>query len=90
MKLFYHLPDYPLVLCQGLGEDQDVIQVHTDHLFHNEVMEDVICHCLEGGWTVGEPKEHDQWFIEPLVGLEGGLPLISLGDVHIVVSPLDI
>ena len=48
-KLFHHSPDYPLVLCQGLGEDQDVIQVHTDHPFHDEVTEDVIHHCLEGG-----------------------------------------
>ena len=28
-KLFHYSPDYPLVLCQRLGEDQDVIQVHT-------------------------------------------------------------
>ena len=78
------------MLCQRLGEDQDVIQVHTDHSFHDEVMEDVIHHCLEGGWTVGESEEHDQWFKEPPVGPECCLPLISLGDAHIVVPPLDI
>ena len=65
LKLFHHLLDYPPVLCQGLGEDQDVIQVHADHSFHDGVTEDVIHHCLEGGWTVSESKEHYQWFEEP-------------------------
>ena len=68
LKPFYHLPDYPPVLCQGFGEDQDVIQIHTNHPFHDEVTEDVVHHCLEGHWTVCEPEEHDQWFKEPLVG----------------------
>ena len=90
VKPFHYPQDYPPVLCQRLGEYQDVIQVHTDHPFHDEVTEDVIHHCLKGGWAVGELEEHDQWFEEPLVGLEGHLPLGSLGDVHIVVSPPDI
>ena len=38
MKPFHHLLDYPLVLCQELGEDQDVIHVYTDHSFHDEVL----------------------------------------------------
>ena len=40
--------------------------------------------------SVGESKEHDQQFEEPLVSLECHLPLISLRDAHIVVTPLDI
>ena len=42
------------------------------------------------GWTVSEPEEHDQQFEESLVGPEGCLSLLSLRDVHIVVSPPDI
>ena len=51
-KPFHHLPDYPLVFCPGLGEDQDVIQVYTDHPFHDDVTEGVIHHFLEGGLLV--------------------------------------
>ena len=38
---------------------QDI--VHVDHhiAFINEVLEDVVHHGLEGGWAVGEAKEHD-------------------------------
>ena len=53
----------------------------------NEIFEDVIHHHLEGSWAVGEAKEHDQGFEEALICLEGGLPLISLSDPYIVISP---
>ena len=53
-------------------------------------MEDVIHHHLEGCWAVHKAKEHDLWLKEPSVGMECGLPLISLLDLDIVETPLDI
>ena len=53
----------------------------------NEIFENVIHHCLEGSWAVGEAKEHDQGFEEASIRLEGGLPLVSLFDPYIVISP---
>jgi len=40
------------------SEDQDVIQIDYHNAFCYEVLEDVVHHDLEGGWTVGYPKEH--------------------------------
>ena len=67
---------------------QDIIHIDCHISFINKVLEDVIHHGLEGGWTVGEAKEHDQGFEEALIHLEGGFPLVSLFDSHIVVSPM--
>ena len=53
----------------------------------NEILEDVIHHHLEGSQAVGEAKEHDQGFEEASICLEGGLPLVSLFDPYIVISP---
>ena len=53
----------------------------------NEILEDVIHHCLEGSQAVGEAKEHDQGFKEASIRLEGHLPLVSLFDPYIVISP---
>ena len=53
----------------------------------NEILEDFIHHCLEGSPDVGKAKEHDQGFEEASIRPEGGLPLISLFDPYIVISP---
>ena len=78
------------MLLQGLGEDEDVIKIHTQHSLCNEVTEDVIHHGLECSWAIGEVKEHDQQFQQLSVCPECCLPLISLLDVHVVIAPADI
>ncbi|KAG5349506.1 hypothetical protein C0989_003360 [Termitomyces sp. Mn162] len=81
-----------LVLAEAFQNEtnEDVIEVHAHYTLYNEVLEDVVHHGLEGGWAVGETKEHNKWLKQSLVGLEGHLPLISLLNVHIVVTPLDV
>jgi len=66
--------------------DQNVIKVDTYHSFHDEVLEYVIHHCLEGSWAIGESKEHHQGLEQPSVGLKCGLPLIAFLDSNIVVA----
>ena len=39
------------------------------------------------GGRVGHAKEHDSVFIESLVGNEGSLPLVSILNSNIVISP---
>ena len=52
----------------------------------DQVPQNVVHHGLEGGWRVGEAKEHDRWFEESPVRPKGCLPLISLLDPDIVVT----
>ncbi|KAG6867443.1 hypothetical protein C0993_002707 [Termitomyces sp. T159_Od127] len=66
------------MLLKRFGIDEDVVKIYTHYALYNEVLEDVVHHCLEGGQAIGESKEHDEWFKQPPVGLEGSLPLISL------------
>ena len=70
-----------------LGVYQDVVHVNSYVTLINEIFEDVVHHRLEGSWAVGEAKEHDQGFKEASIHPEDGLPLISLSDPYIVISP---
>ncbi|KAG6899636.1 hypothetical protein C0993_008449 [Termitomyces sp. T159_Od127] len=78
------------VLLKRFDVDEDVVKVYAHYTLYNEVLKDVVHHCLEGGWAIGESKEHDKEFKQLLAGLEGSLPLISLLSVHIVVTPPNI
>ncbi|KAG5351689.1 hypothetical protein C0989_005244 [Termitomyces sp. Mn162] len=78
------------VLFQHFSVDEDVIEVYAHHVFGNKFLEDIVHHCLKGGWAIGESKEHNERFKQSPVGLEGNLPLISLLDAHVVVAPPDI
>ena len=78
------------VLCKGLHEDEDVVQIDHDHTFRDEVLEDVVHHRLEGGRTVCEAKEHDKGFVQAAVGPEGGLPFVSFLYPDIVEAPSDV
>ncbi|KAG5336713.1 hypothetical protein C0989_012016 [Termitomyces sp. Mn162] len=80
----------PIVFFQHFGVDEDVVKIDADYALCDEVLEDVIHHGLEGGRAVGESKEHHDQFEQFLVGLEGGLPLVSFLNVHVVVTPLDV
>jgi hypothetical protein len=47
------------VFLKQVGEDQDVVDIHGDNTFHDQVLEDLIHHRLEGDWTIGKAKVHD-------------------------------
>jgi hypothetical protein len=51
------------------------------------VPKDVIHHGLEHHRQIGEPKEHDHGFEEPLICFEHCLPLVPIVDVDIIVAP---
>jgi len=79
-----------LMLFKGLREDEDVIQIDHDYAFWDEVLENVIHHCLESGGTVCEAKEHNKGFVQATVGLEGSLPFIAFLYLDIVETPSDV
>ncbi|KAG5336712.1 hypothetical protein C0989_012024 [Termitomyces sp. Mn162] len=78
------------VFLQHFDIDENGIKVHTHYALCYEVPEDVVHHSLEGGRAISKSKEHNEWLKQSPVGLEGSLPLISLVNAHIVVTPLDI
>ncbi|KAG6887780.1 hypothetical protein C0995_012803 [Termitomyces sp. Mi166 len=45
-------------------KNTNVIKVDTDYTFCNQVIEDIIYHCLEGGQAISELKEHYKRFKE--------------------------
>ena len=72
--------------CVSIYENIDHVDCHIALI--NEVLENVIHHHLEGGQAVGEAEEHDKGLEEAPIHSEGSLPLVSLLDSYIVVSPV--
>ena len=58
LEVFKDMPSNLMMFQEGLRVDQDVVKVDAYLSFHDEVLEYIIHHCLEGGRTVGESKEH--------------------------------
>ncbi|KAG5351251.1 hypothetical protein C0989_007227 [Termitomyces sp. Mn162] len=79
-----------VVLLQHFSVDEDVVEVYAHYTFGDEVPEDIIHHCLESGWAFDESEEHNKGFKQFPVGLESGLPLVSLMDVHVVIASLNV
>ena len=71
-------------------EDEEVVHVDDEPSFGDHILEGVIHESLKCGWGVGEPKEHYCWLEKPLMGDEGGFPLVAILDADIVVAPSDI
>ncbi|KAG5334194.1 hypothetical protein C0989_004080 [Termitomyces sp. Mn162] len=79
-----------MVFLQHFGIDEDVVKVHTQYTLCYEILEDVVHYGLEGGRAISESKEYNEWLKQFPVGPESSLPLISLLNAHIIVTPLDI
>jgi hypothetical protein len=71
----------------ALREDEDVVEVYANHAFHDEVLENVVHHRLEGGGRVGESEKHHQWLVEAAISTKRCLPLVTLFHSNILVPP---
>ena len=78
-------PDVGRVLLQIIGVYQDIIQVYN-YGDINHVSKDVIHEPLETCRGIGEPLGHHQPLERPILGLEGGLPFVTISDVDEVVG----
>jgi hypothetical protein len=74
-------------LILGIGVDEYIVHVHNHPSFSDFFFKDGVHHGLKGGGRVGKTKEHHGWFEKTLVGDEGRLPLVSVFDLYIVISP---
>jgi hypothetical protein len=86
-KLFKNDSCDSLMFRNGFHVDEDIVKVDADNTFHNQILEDVVHHRLEGRWGVGESEKHHQWFIEAMIHSKHCLPLVTLFHVHILVPP---
>src|SRR5260221_12401607 len=84
------LVDDPPVFGEGMGVNKDIIHIAYHLTIVDELMEDIIHHCLEHCRGVTQSKKHDGWFEQPSVSSEHGLPLIIFLDPHIIESPAEI
>ena len=73
------------VLLWIVGVYQDIIQVY-DYGDVNHVSKDVVHEPLETCWGIGEPLGHHQPLKRPMLGPEGGLPFVAIGDADEVVG----
>ena len=78
------------VVGEGVGVDKDVIHVAYHLPIVDELMENIIHHCLEHRRGVAKSEEHDSWFKQPSVSPECSLPLVSFLDLHVVEPPLEV
>ena len=72
------------------GIDEKVVHVDYEPSFGDHIAEGVVHEPLEGCGGISESEEHHGRFEEPLMGDEGGLPLVSILDSYIVISPSNI
>ena len=78
---------YHLMMFNCVCIYQDVIHIDCHIALINEVLKDVVHHCLESSRTVGEAEEHDKGFEEASICSKGSFPLITLLDLYVVISP---
>ena len=89
--LFEYVQDsghYCSMMFNCVGIYQDVVHIDRHIAFVNEVLKDVVHHCLESGRTICEAEEHDKGFKEASIHLKGSFPLITLLDSYVVISPM--
>ena len=72
------------------GVNKEVVHVDDEPSFSNHFTERLVHEALEGGGRVGESKEHDSGFEQPLMVDKGCLPLMAVFDSHVVVSPTNV
>jgi len=78
------------VACQiVVGGDEDVVHVDEQLIWvaHLHFSEHAVHGSLEGGWGVGQPKEHYLWFKQSFWGFECDFPFIAFLNSDVVVPP---
>jgi len=79
-----------MFFLRPIGVDDDIVHVDRSLATVNEFHELIINHCLESGWGIGEAKEHDGWFEQPVTSFKGGLPFVAFFNADIVIPPSDV
>ena len=72
------------------GVDEEVIHIDDKPSFGDHIAEGVVHEPLKSGGGIGKPKEHDGRFKESFMGDEGRFPLVTIFNLYVVVSPVNI
>ena len=72
------------------GINEKVVHVYDKPSFCDHIAKGVIHEVLESGGGIGEAEEHYSGLEESLMGDEGSFPLMSIFDLDILISPLDV
>jgi hypothetical protein len=73
-----------VMFFQGVSEDEDIVQVDNNHPLQDEVVEDLVHHCLEGCGAVCQTEIHHEGFEQAVVCMESCLPFVTLLDADVV------
>ena len=73
-----------------LGGDEKVIHIDNEPSFSNHVPEGVIHELLEHDKRVAKIKEHHYRFKESLECDKSCLPLVTILDMNVIISPLNV
>ena len=69
---------------------EDVIEVNDKVTLVDKVLEDMGHKGLKCGRGIAKAEGHDEGFEETELAFEGGFPFITLFDVDVIVTPMDI
>ncbi len=77
------------------SSDSNVVHVDSDSraerfVLEDDVTVDVVHHCLECRWRIGESEIHDRRLKKSVSGFERCLLFISFANAYIVVSPSNV
>jgi hypothetical protein len=89
LKDLEDLRDVLLMFLEGLGEDQDIVEV-DDHESIQERPEEVVHEPLESAGSVAEAKGHDKALVVSVPCLESGLVNMVFEDFNLVVAAFEI
>ena len=73
-----------------MSVDAKIIHVDLKPSLGNHIGKDVVHECLECGWGIAEPGEHDCGFKESERRDERSLPLVCFPNSDVVVPPTDV
>ena len=93
VELGHSLEDTASPLSMGFrvrGGNEEVIHIDDEPSLSDHILEGVVHESLECSGGVAKTEEHDRRFKEPFVGDKGRLPLVTIFDVDVVVSPTNI
>src|SRR5467141_1522912 len=83
--MFQDALDVDLMIFQGIGEDEDIVEVdHYEDVSH--VSENMIHESMERSGSIGESHGHNQEFERAISGAKCCLPLMASSYTNVVVA----
>ena len=70
--------------------NEDIVHVDGDITFVNQLSKDEVHHGLKGSRGIRKAKKHDHGFKQAAIGFEHCLPLVTISNMYVVVSPSDV